>query len=344
MTVETRNQRTECEVREGANGPMIVGYASVFNRDSEDMGFIEQVDPGAFTKTLQEADVRALANHEPDWTLGRSKNGTLRLVTDSVGLRYEIDINPADPDGQRALAKVQRGDWDGSSFSFATIRDEWNWQARPPQRRLLEVALVDVGPVCFPAYPDSTAAARALSRIADSTGHSVDKLVTALRSGEIRSLIDKTPTAGEDEVSYRFHTRPVVASRAMYDQAEISDEIDTGEEDGSRENMTAMVGAVVKAYYAKLDELGLSESESGFSLCPVADQDGDADGDGVTLWQVCDEIGCWYVSAGGDQATVVGWSSWWRSAEPEAEPRLEVELLMQEQRDRDFRVAALAAA
>ena len=169
---------------------MIVGYASVFNRDRSDMGFIEQVDPSAFDKTLQSADVRGLVNHDPSWLIGRTKAGTMRLSTDNVGLRYEIDINPNDPDGQRALAKVQRGDLDGSSFSFNTIRDAWNWATSPPQRRLLEVGLIDVGPVTFPAYPDSTAAARALEPIAAKTGHTVDKLVSAMRTGEIRSLID----------------------------------------------------------------------------------------------------------------------------------------------------------
>jgi HK97 family phage prohead protease len=186
---ETRAFKTSCEVRDTESGPTIVGYAAVFNSDSLDMGFIEQVDPGAFSKTLQEADVRGLFNHDSNWLLGRSKAGTLRLSVDRTGLRYEIDVNAQDPDGQRAIAKVRRGDCDGSSFTFQTIRDEWNWEASPPQRRLLEVSLVDVGPVTYPAYPDATAAARALEPVASRVGRPVDELVTALRSGEIRSLL-----------------------------------------------------------------------------------------------------------------------------------------------------------
>jgi HK97 family phage prohead protease len=185
---------------------MIVGYAAVFNSDSSDMGFIEQVDPGAFTKTVQEADVRGLANHDCNWLLGRSKAGTCRVITDSTGLFYEIDVNTSDPDGQRALAKVQRGDWDGSSFSFTTVRDEWNWEASPPQRRLLEVALIDVGPVTYPAYPDATATSRALQPVADKLGKPVGELVSALGTGEIRSIVNggnmdtETTTPEADEV------------------------------------------------------------------------------------------------------------------------------------------------
>lgn len=186
---ESRAFKGTVEVRQGPSGPMIVGYAAVFNSDSSDMGFIEQVDPGAFTKTVQESDVRGLGNHDCNWLLGRAKAGTCRVSTDSTGLYYEIDVNQSDPDGQRALAKVQRGDWDGSSFSFSTVRDEWNWETSPPQRRLLEVALIDVGPVTYPAYPDATATSRALQPVADKIGRPVGELVSALARGEIRSII-----------------------------------------------------------------------------------------------------------------------------------------------------------
>lgn len=206
---------------------MIVGYGAVFNRDSADMGFIEQVDPSAFTKTLQEADVRGLGNHDANWLLGRTKAGTMRLRSDANGLYYEIDVNPQDPDGQRALAKVQRGDWDGSSFSFQTVRDEWNWQTQPPQRRLLEVSLIDVGPVTFPAYPDATAASRALEPIAEKVGRPVGELVTALKTGEIRSIMGGTTMDGEE-------------SRAVWTTAYVNDLPDSaflyiesgGEKDG----------------------------------------------------------------------------------------------------------------
>ncbi len=141
---------------------MIVGYGAVFGSWSEDLGgFIEQIDPRAFTKTLLEADVRALVNHDVDQLLGRTKAGTLRLSADARGLLYEIDVNADDPDAQSALAKVSRGDLDGSSFSFECIRDEWNFDASPAERTLFECRLVDVGPVTFPAYPDATANARA---------------------------------------------------------------------------------------------------------------------------------------------------------------------------------------
>jgi HK97 family phage prohead protease len=193
--METRDYKGTVEVRANpeTGRPMIAGYGIVFNSDSENLGgFIEQVDPGAVTKTLGEADIRGIANHNSDWTLGRVKAGTMRLRPDARGVYYEIDVNADDPDGQRALAKVQRGDWDGSSFCFETVQEQWDWDATPARRRLLEIKLIEMGPVAFPAYPDSTSTARAaLAKIAKKVGQPVERMVEALRSGEIRSLVDR---------------------------------------------------------------------------------------------------------------------------------------------------------
>jgi HK97 family phage prohead protease len=183
--VETRAAQGTVEIRAASNGgPVISGYAAVFNSpSSEDLGFVETVDPGAFDKTLSEADVRGLGNHDPSWLLGRSGNGTLRLSVDATGLRYEIDVNENDPDGVRALEKVRRGDWVGSSFSFQAIRDEWDYQVSPPTRRLLEVKLIDVAPVTFAAYEQATVSAR--SMLADAARDSVqarEATLAALRA------------------------------------------------------------------------------------------------------------------------------------------------------------------
>ncbi len=141
----------------------IVGYAAVFDQLSEDLGgFVEEIDPAAFNKTVQEADVRALWQHDAAKVLGRTKNDTLHLIIDEIGLRYEA-FPPDTTWARDALETTRRGDVDQSSFGFDAMREQWREPATPsdlPIRRLLEVKLFDVSPVTFPAYPQTSAEAR----------------------------------------------------------------------------------------------------------------------------------------------------------------------------------------
>lgn len=162
--IERRFVTREVRLVEETDGVHLVGYGAVFGEWSEDLGgFREMVDPGAFTKTLQEADVRSLWNHDPNYVLGRSGSGTLRLMVDEVGLGYDVLA----PDVQWArdlLVSIRRGDVDGSSFGFLVPknRDRWSQDENGDVRRvLLEVKLFDVGPVTWPAYPQTSAEARA---------------------------------------------------------------------------------------------------------------------------------------------------------------------------------------
>lgn len=142
--------------------PRLSGYAAVFRATTEVGGFTEEIAPGAFDHVLGD-DVRALFNHDPNQVLGRTKSGTLRLAQDDTGLRYEVDINEADPDAMRVYAQVRRGDVSGSSFAFSVEQDMWDYQRAKPHRTITRMAqLYDVSPVVFPAYDVATVSARAL--------------------------------------------------------------------------------------------------------------------------------------------------------------------------------------
>lgn len=147
--------------------PTIVGYAAVFNSPSEDLGgFREVIMPGAFDRALREGhDVRALVDHESGKILGRTKSGTLSLTVDERGLRAEI--NPPDTQVARdAMTSLKRGDLDGMSFAFRTLSDAWLTQDGQEVRQLLDLELVDVSIVAYPAYSATSVAARALERAA----------------------------------------------------------------------------------------------------------------------------------------------------------------------------------
>ena len=155
-----------CEFRvSDSDKPTISGYAAVFNSASEDMGYREYIDPGAFDSVLAtNPDVRCLWNHDSSSILGRTKSGTMRLSTDERGLRYECDL----PDTQVAhdlAVSMRRGDVTQSSFAFVCGgNDTWeeddagNWT-----RRIHSFTeLIDCSPVTYPAYPDTTSGVRSL--------------------------------------------------------------------------------------------------------------------------------------------------------------------------------------
>ena len=160
-----REERTvefqELRVADDETGT-ITGHAAVFDKLSLDLGFFrEKIDPGAFTKSLKTADVRALFNHNPNFVLGRTKSGTLSLEEDNRGLA--VSISPPDTSYARDLrASMKRGDIDQMSFAFETVVDKWDESTNPPTRTLMEVKLLDVSPVTFPAYPQTNVKARAM--------------------------------------------------------------------------------------------------------------------------------------------------------------------------------------
>ena len=142
---------------------VIEGYAAVFGALSADMGFREEIAPGAFTQSLADGDdVRALVDHDGGRILGRRKAGTLDLEEDAKGLH--VTIRPPDTTAARdIMASIDRGDVDGMSFGFQTRSDSWRMEEDGVAiRTLRDAKLMDVSVVTFPAYPDTTVAVRSL--------------------------------------------------------------------------------------------------------------------------------------------------------------------------------------
>lgn len=163
-----------CELRavpaeEGGDqnaSPRIAGYGAVFNQRSDLLGgfFVELIAPSAFDDVLGQ-DVRGLFNHDPNYLLGRTVSGTLRLSVDQRGLAYEIDTPNTQTIRDLVVEPLKRGDMSGSSFAMrvAPGGDTWHEEDGVVVRTIYKIAeLRDVGPVSFPAYPDSSAAQRSL--------------------------------------------------------------------------------------------------------------------------------------------------------------------------------------
>ncbi len=98
--------------------------------------------------------------------LGRTKSGTLDVSEDQKGLKFRCEL----PDTQTARDLHQlviRGDVDQCSFGFIVRTQNWLETKNADgsvdvMRELTDVDLFDIGPVTFPAYPQTSVNARAL--------------------------------------------------------------------------------------------------------------------------------------------------------------------------------------
>jgi HK97 family phage prohead protease len=155
------------EYRDTGNGerkPVIAGYAAVFNSESRNLGgFVETIHPNAFDEVLAEGpDVIGVFNHDRNLLLGRTGNGTMKLMKDPYGLRYEITPNENTTIGRDVIEWVKDRTVVGSSFAFAIKRDGGDSWSTDGQRgiRKREVRAIglleDVGPVVRPAYDTSS--------------------------------------------------------------------------------------------------------------------------------------------------------------------------------------------
>ncbi|ARK32137.1 Caudovirus prohead protease [Halalkalibacter krulwichiae] len=169
MTMNKMEQRelttNEIELREDEEGNRtLTGYAVKWEKKSHVLGFFrkfrEQFKKGAFADSLSKDDQRFLWSHDTSKVLGRTKNNTLRLSEDEIGLRFELDL-PDTTLGDDTYKSIKRGDVDGVSFGFKME----NQDIQEPDddlmlRTVTKARLFEVSAVAFPAYPDSEVSAR----------------------------------------------------------------------------------------------------------------------------------------------------------------------------------------
>lgn len=147
-------QGLKAEARTDGAMPTLRGYAAVFNQRSQELwGFYEIVAPHAFAQSIAAGDdVRALWNHDPNWIMARTTNGTLRLREDPHGLLVEFE--PVDTPMMRGfVASIERQDVSQMSFAFQAEEARWDVDDHDQWvRTVLRAKLYDVSPVTYPAY------------------------------------------------------------------------------------------------------------------------------------------------------------------------------------------------
>lgn len=165
MPAETERRTYKIEVRAQPESRVIEGYAAVFETPTDMGNYLEEIASGAFDGA-DDKDVVALFNHDANYPLARTSNGTLELSSDARGLFYRFEA-PDTTFGNDLLKMVRSGLISQSSFAFTIRKDNWMQEAgMKPKRRIEQVdMLFDVSPVTYPAYKETSVTARALQDI-----------------------------------------------------------------------------------------------------------------------------------------------------------------------------------
>ena len=137
------------------------GYVTKYNERSQFMGFYEQVDKKAFDNTLKnDNNVFALYNHDWNKILGSTRNGTLKLETDDIGLKFTLQPKANTSFLNDARELVDSGELRGMSFGFIVKEDDWESRDGHDIRTLKDVDLREVTLTAIPAYESSEVALR----------------------------------------------------------------------------------------------------------------------------------------------------------------------------------------
>lgn len=144
----------------------VEGYAVVFNQEADLGWFTEEIDPHALD-FADMGDVVLNYNHDDNYLLAGTRNGSLRLQVRDMGLYQDSDIIDT-TQGQDIMKLVRSGLISKMSFSFTIDAENggefWDNRNGKEHRIIRKISkLFDVSLVTFPAYPQTSVHARSQS-------------------------------------------------------------------------------------------------------------------------------------------------------------------------------------
>lgn len=187
LDLYTTPDALEVRAEEGKD-PTIGGYAARFLSPSKDIGFIETIQPGAFSASLAgPRDVRLLVSHDPDKLLARRSNKTLRVWEDDKGLRFEGTVPPTTY-GRDLLELMKRGTINQMSFGFSVPEGGQIIERKDGKlhRTIRAAELFEISVVATPAYDSTSASIRIDPAIL--TAAKIDPMFTRRRALRITAM------------------------------------------------------------------------------------------------------------------------------------------------------------
>lgn len=224
MNIERRSFGLEIR----GDGSRLIGHASVFDLPSEEMhspwhgSFREMIAPGAFDGALERVHsgkdhVASIWNHNPDFVIASTRDGSLKLSVDSRGL--VADITPIDTQTIRDLVvkPILDGKVRDMSFGFTVAEGGEHEETRDGQPfRIIDRVerLYDASPVLFGAYPQTDIAARSLLSVLQVDADKLSSLERAAVESFLSSIARHLPVVSAQEGSTPADTTPLAGVSA----------------------------------------------------------------------------------------------------------------------------------
>ena len=151
------NRYVELRAIEDSEDMIIEGYAAVFNQET-DLGWCKEVIDNRAFNECDMKDCCLNYNHGQSKAIARTRNGSLELIVDSVGLKIRAKLIDT-TEGIDLYKSVKAGLLDKMSFAFTVKEDEWDYET--DTRRIKNIdKLYDVSIVDIPAYEGTSVFAR----------------------------------------------------------------------------------------------------------------------------------------------------------------------------------------
>ena len=186
MKIEIRNDAVHIE-----------GYVNAIERLSKPLpirtggSFVERIKKGAFARAIEKNDnIRVLLNHDWEKDLGGTKDGSLNLEEDSIGLR--ADMTTSNPE---AIREAREGNLVGWSFGFQDVDVDTHEENGVLTRDVKDLDLFEVSLLTrakSPAYEGTLVSVR------DDQIHFIgDEMI---ETPEIREIKEEIPEEKPEEI------------------------------------------------------------------------------------------------------------------------------------------------
>lgn len=165
MNKQTRYADIEFRSAADSDSRSISGVAAVFNQPTDMGWYVEQIDSKAFDDA-DVSDVVLCFNHDLNYVLAGTRNGTLKLDVEDRGLVVDNADIIDTTQGNDVLKLVREGLINKMSFSFTVGDDVWEEKDGVDYRTITKIGKVyDTSLVVFPAYPQTSAGLRSMDEM-----------------------------------------------------------------------------------------------------------------------------------------------------------------------------------